>query len=138
MAVKVLLNQAVVVNGSTLTTAVKSAALAVEAAALDSTAMGDTWVENTMGLKSGTLTLSLLDDFTDDAIDEILWSWFNTGTAVTWSTRPEAASIVSVSNPQYSGSLLPNQYNIGGGVGELAMKSLTFPLTGSVTRSTST
>jgi hypothetical protein len=128
MAVKVLLNQSVVINGSTLTTAVKSAALAVEAA----------WVENTMGLKSGTLTLSFLDDFTDDALDELAWSWFNTGTAVTWSTRPEAASIVSVSNPQYSGSLLPTQYNIGGGVGELAMKSLTFPLTGAVSRATST
>lgn len=138
MAVKVLLNQSVVVNGSTLTTAVKSAALAVEAAALDSTAMGDSWVENTMGLKSGTLTLSLLDDFTNDAIDEILWSWFNTGTAVTWTTRPEESAIVSVSNPQYSGSLLPNQYNFGGGVGELAMKTLTFPLTGAVSRATAT
>ena len=138
MAVKVLLNMYVTVNASTLAGAVKSAALAVEAATLDSTAMGDTWIENTLGLKSGTLTLSLIDDFTDNAIDELVWTWFNTGTAVAWVTRVEADSIVSVSNPQYSGSLVPNAYNLGGGVGELAMKSLAFPLTGSVTRTTST
>jgi hypothetical protein len=137
MAVKVLLNMFQSVNGSSLAGAVKSSALAVEAAALDSTAMGDTWIENTMGLKSGTLTLSLLDDFTDNLIDELVWGWFNTGTAVAWITRPED-TVVSVSNPQYSGSLLPNAYNLGGGVGELAMKSLTFPLTGAVTRTTAT
>jgi hypothetical protein len=138
MAVKVLLNQYVTVNASTLAGAVKSAALAVEAATLDSTAMGDTWIENTLGLKSGTLTLELLDDFTDNAIDELVWTWFNAGTAVAWVTRMEADSIVSVSNPQYSGSLVPNAFNVGGAVGELAMKSLAFPLTGSVTRTTST
>lgn len=138
MAVKVLLNMYVTVNASSLAGAVKSAALAVEAATLDSTAMGDTWIENTLGLKSGTLTLSLLDDFTDNAIDELVWTWFNTGTAVAWVTRVEADSIVSVSNPQYSGSLVPNAYNLGGGVGELAMKELAFPLTGAVTRTTST
>lgn len=138
MAVKVLLNMYVTVNASTLAGTVKSAALAVEAATLDSTAMGDTWIENTLGLKSGTLTLSLLDDFTDNAIDELVWTWFNTGTAVAWVTRVEADSIVSVSNPQYSGSLVPNTYSLGGGVGELAMKELAFPLTGAVTRTTQT
>lgn len=138
MAVKVLLNMYVTVNASSLAGTVKSAALAVEAATLDSTAMGDTWIENTLGLKSGTLTLSLLDDFTDNAIDELVWGWFNTGTAVAWVTRVEADSIVSVSNPQYSGSLVPNAYNLGGGVGELAMKELAFPLTGAVTRATAT
>lgn len=138
MAVKVLLNMYVTVNASTLAGTVKSAQLAVEAATLDSTAMGDTWIENTLGLKSGTLNLELIDDFSSGAIDQLVWTWFNTGTAVAWVTRVEADSIVSVSNPQYSGSLVPNAYVLGGGVGELAMKSLAFPLTGSVTRTTST
>jgi hypothetical protein len=44
---------------------------------------------------------------------------------------------VGASNPKYTGSVLITQASIGGAVGELAMKSLTFPVTGAVTRAVS-
>jgi hypothetical protein len=113
---------------------VKSATLTMEAANLDSTTMGDGWVEATPGLKSGTLTIEFLDDFTDDGLDEDLWALF--GTVTTFEIRP-TDSAVGAANPSYTGSLLVAQHSIGGSVGELAGKSVSYPLSGTVTRATS-
>ena len=44
---------------------------------------------------------------------------------------------VSATNPKYTGSILISQHNLGGAVGELAAKNLTFQTSGAVTRATS-
>ena len=41
---------------------------------------------------------------------------------------------VGTSNPKYTGSVLMKQHNLGAAVGDLGMKSLTFPTSGAVTR----
>lgn len=122
-------------NSVDLTDHIKSATLALEAAALDSTAMGDSWVENTGGLKSGTLNIEVMDDFALSSIDATIWAAFLAGTAVPFIIRP-TTSAVSTTNPNYTGSVLPNRYTLGGALGELAMKSLEYPVTGAVARAT--
>lgn len=95
--------------------------------------MGDSWVTATGGLKSGTLTIEFLDDFAASEVDATLWPLF--GTVTTFAVRPDAGS-VSATNPTYSGSVFIAQHTLGGSVGDLAMKSLTFPTSGTVTRAT--
>lgn len=126
-----LTNEYVELNTVDQSAFVKSATLTMEAANLDSTTMGDGWVEATPGLKSGTLEIEFQDDFTDDGLDEDLWGLF--GTVTTFEVRPVNGT-VTAANPSYSGSLLFMQHAIGGSIGELAGKKISLPLSGAVTR----
>lgn len=134
MAVFALLNEFFTINSVNLSDHIKSATLAMEADQLDSTAMGDLWKEVTGGLKGGTVTLSFLDDYAASNVDATLWPIF--GTVVTFEVRPDAGAR-SATNPGYTGSLFVAQHALGGQVGELAMKGLTFPTSGAISRQTS-
>lgn len=134
MATLALPNEHVTINSVDLSDHVRQATLALEATALDSTAMGDSWSEQTGGLKSGTLTIEFLDDFAASEVDATLWPIF--GTVVTFIVRPDAGA-VSATNPNYTGSVFIQQHAVGGSLNEMAMKSLTLPTSGAVSRATS-
>lgn len=112
----------------------KSSTLAVDAASLDATdfASGG-WVEMIGGLKSGTLSLEFNDDASATTVDDRIWALL--GTVVTFEVRPTSAA-VGANNPKYTGSVLVTGHSIGGAVGDLASKSLSFPTSGAVTRAT--
>lgn len=132
MAVYALTSQVVTINSVDYSDHLKSATLAVDAAQLDTTdfASGG-WVEMIGGLKSGTLALEFMDDVADNDVDEELWALL--GTVVAFTIKPTNASI-SASNPEYQGNVLITGHSLGGAVGELAQKSLTFPTSGAITR----
>lgn len=134
MAVQCLTNMYLSLNASALSDHIKSAVLTVDVATLDATAMGDAWTDNIGGLKSGSLAITFNDDFASSNVDAILWPLL--GTVVAFEVRPDAA-VVGASNPKYTGSVLINQHMLGGAVGDLAAKSVTFPTSGAVTRATS-
>ncbi|RZQ59837.1 hypothetical protein [Amycolatopsis suaedae] len=134
MATLALLNEFVSINGVNLSDHVRQGTLALEATALDSTAMGDGWNETTGGLKSGTLTIELLDDFAASNVDATLWPLF--GTVVPFIVRPDAGP-VSATNPNYTGTVFIAQHTVGGSLNEMAMKSLSFNTSGVVSRATS-
>lgn len=134
MSLYALTSQVVTVNSVDYSDHLKSATLVVDAAQLDTTDFASAgWTEYIGGLKSGSLALVFNDDVADNDVDEELWALL--GTVVAFTTKPTSAS-VSTSNPQYSGSVLITQHSIGGAVGELAQKSLTFPTSGAVSRAT--
>lgn len=134
MAKQVVLTQFTSLNGTDLSSYLKNGALEMEADAQDSTTMGSSgWNEFLAGLKSATLSFSAVDDVAAAAIDSIIWPLF--GTVVTFEVRLNSA-VVGTSNPKYTGSVLINAFQIGGTVGELAMKDLSFPTTGAITRAT--
>jgi hypothetical protein len=135
MATFALVNEYLLFNAVELSDHVKAATVTAEGDQLDSTTMGDTWREATMGLKSGTLTVEFLDDFASGSVDATVWAAFNTGTAVAIAVRPVNTTIAAT-NPEYQFNILPNAWNIGGSLGEMAGKSLSFPLSGAITRDT--
>lgn len=135
MAVVALTTQTAVFNSVDLSDHTKSCQITAEADQLDSTAMGDSWREYVGGLKAGSVSWELLDDFAAGSTDATIWSAFNTGTAVAFATKPTSGAISST-NPEYQFNVLPNQWGMGGSVGELAMKNPTFPITGAITRDT--
>ncbi|MFW6091953.1 MAG: radical SAM protein [Actinomycetota bacterium] len=134
MATFALTNEYVEINSVDLSSHVKSAVLTLDGAQLDDTAMGDDWTSMIGGLKSGTLAITFNDDFDASAVDDTLWPLFNTVT--TFVVRPDAGS-ASGTNPEYSGSILVSQHALGGQVGDLASKQLTFQTSGTVSRETS-
>ncbi len=135
MAVFALTNEYLIFNSVDLSDHVKAATITAEADQLDSSAMGDSWREYTGGLQGGQLQIEFLDDFASGSVDATIWAAFNTGTAVAAAVKPVNTTIATT-NPEYQFNVLPNQWNLGGSLGEMAGKSLTFPITGAITRDT--
>lgn len=132
MAVFSLTSTYLTLNSVDYSDHLKSAVLTVDAAQLDTTDFDSAgWVEVIGGLKSGTLALNWMDDVADNDVDEELWALL--GTVVAFAIRA-TDSAISTANPEYQGNVLITGHTIGGGVGELAMKSLTFPTSGAITR----
>lgn len=134
MAVFALINEYVSIAANAMSDHVRSATLAMEASALDATAMGDGWTKNVYGLKSGSLQVEFNDDFVPAQVDALLWPLF--GTNVAFEVRPDAGA-VGTSNPKYTGLIGIAQHNVGGSLNEVSRKSLTFPTSGAVVRGTS-
>lgn len=133
MAVMALLNEYVSLNAVAMSDHVRQATLAVEATTLDASAMGDGWVKNIYGLKSGSLQIEFNDDFVPAQVDALLWPLL--GTNVAFEVRLDAG-VVGTSNPKYTGLVGIAQHSIGGSLNEVARKSVTYPTSGAVTRAT--
>ena len=135
MGVFALTSVTTTLNSSDITAFTKNVTLTVDAAQLDTTdfASGG-WVEMIGGLKSGQLSIEFMDDLADSSIDDDLWQIF--GTVVTFTVKGTSAS-VGVNNPSYSGSVLITGTSLGGSVGDLAGKTLTFPTSGAISRAES-
>jgi hypothetical protein len=87
------------------------------------------------GLRSGSVTLGLNQDMTDNAIDEFMFGLLFT--TVTFKIRASDASL-GVNNPEYRGSFVMMGWTpIDGSVGDVSKVSRTFPTSGPITRHTS-
>jgi len=132
MAVMSLTTQYTSINSVDESANIKSSTLTVDVNPLDTTDFASAgWVEQIGGLKSGTLAVEFQDDIVAAAIDSKLWAIL--GTVVPFEVRLTSA-VVGASNPKWTGNILITGHSIGGAVGDLAMKSLSFPTSGAVTR----
>lgn len=134
MAVMALLNEYLSVNAVNLSDHMRQAALTAEATTLDASAMGDGWVKNIYGLKSGQIAVEWNDDFVAGSVDATLWPLL--GTNVAFELRPDGG-VVSVTNPKYTGLVGISSVAIGGSLNEVARRNQTWPTSGAVTRATS-
>ena len=132
MAAYALLSQVTTINSVDWSPWLKSSVLTLDAASLDSTdfASGG-WTEVIGGLKSGTLAITANDSITDNEADELLFALL--GSVVTFTVKG-TDSAISAANPEYQGSVLITGHSFGGGVGELAAKSPSFPTSGAIVR----
>jgi hypothetical protein len=89
------------------------------------------------GLESGTIGITFKNDYAGGALDSAMWALRRS--VVAFKVRPEKDVIVSSANPQYSGSMLINQWKpIAGAVGDVAEVDVSFPMSGVMVRSTTT
>jgi hypothetical protein len=110
----------------------KSWTLSIDVAELDTTDFASSgWTEVIGGLKSFTLAVELMDDFAVGTIDDDIFAAL--GTVCAFQAKVNAGAI-STSNPEYQGSVLITQDVVGGAVGDLAAKSLTFAGSGAIVR----
>jgi hypothetical protein len=124
----------VTLNGQNLSTSLASVELPIEIDEQETTAFGSEWRTRIAGLKSGSITLEFHQDFAAGAIDATLWPLL--GTNATVVVVPTSGT-VTASNPSYTGTFLVTQYTpYASTVGDLATLSVTWPLTGALTRAT--
>ena len=134
MAKFVATDYKVTINGGTVSSSLASVELPIEIDEQETTAFGSSWRTRIAGLKSGSITLEFHQDFAAGALDSILWPLLGTNATVT--VVPTSGTVNS-SNPSYSGSFLVTSYTpYASTVGDLATVSVTWPLTGELTRAT--
>lgn len=100
---------------------------------LDKTAMGQVARTFLVGLLNWSLSSEYNDDLAASDVDVTLYNAFKARVAVPVAWRADNDTI-SATNPEFQFNSLVNEYNIGGSVGALAVKSLNWQIDGDVTR----
>lgn len=125
----------ITINGTNFSTNLNSVEFAIESDDLETTAFGGEWRTRVGGLKTGSVTLSFMQDFGAASVDATLFPLLNTLATVV--VVPTSGS-VSATNPSYTATCLVNQYSpFASSVGDIATLSVTWPVSGTVTRGTS-
>ena len=134
MAVFVATDYNIKINGVDYSANLTQAELSLEADDVETTAFGSTYRNRIAGLKQGSLNLQFNQDFAAAGLDAVIFPLL--GTAATVVIKP-TASTVSSTNPTYSFNALVTSYTpISASVGDLATFSITWPVSGTVTRAT--
>lgn len=124
----------VTINGTNLSSNLNSVELSIESDDLEITAFGSEWRSRVGGLKTGSVTLSFLQDFGAGSVDATLYPLFNTLATVV--ITPTSGTVTST-NPSYTAVALVNQYMpFASSVGDIATLSVTWPTSGTITRAT--
>lgn len=108
--------------------------LEVSADEQETTAFGDTFRTRIAGLKDASISLDFHQDFGADSVDATLWPLL--GSTVEFTITPTSGT-ASATNPSYTGTALVTQYSpFANSVGDLATLSVSWPVSGEVTRGT--
>jgi hypothetical protein len=122
------------INGTSFSNTLNSAELTIEADDLETTAFGGTFRTRVGGLKSASVTLNFMQDFASGSVDDTLNGLV--GSIATVVIIP-AGTAVTATNPRYTATCLVTQYSpFASSVGDLATFSITWPVSGTVTRGT--
>ena len=124
------------INGADFTSSIAAVTMDTSAAEQEVTAFGDNFVQRISGLKDASVSLDFHQDFGATAVDATLFPLL--GSQATVTVIPQG-SVVSATNPSYTGVFLVTEYQpFASSVGDLATLSVSWPLaSGSITRGTS-
>ena len=135
MAKFVATNYNIKINSVDFSTAIAAVTFDISAAEQETTAFGNTFVQRIAGLKDASVSLDFHQDFGATAVDATLFPLLGSNATVTVIPN---GTVVSATNPSYSGVFLVTEYSpFSSSVGDLATLSVSFPLaSGEITRGT--
>jgi hypothetical protein len=120
-------------NGTNLSAFLTQTEIQFEVNDVETTAFGNTWRTRVAGLRTGTVNLQFNQDFAAGGVDATIYPLLGTiGTVVITPT----STAISATNPAYTATVLINAYGVSGQIGDLSTVSVTWPISGTVTRAT--
>jgi hypothetical protein len=129
MARIVLTNVAVTFGTTDISSYVTSVTLGTTLDVVETTAFGNTARTRVAGLADNSVALEFNQDYATSALEATIYPTI--GTAVSMTVRPVAGA-----SPAYSFSALVSEWTpLNGAVGELATASVTWPISGVITKS---
>ena len=135
MAKLVLTNPSIVIGSTDLSNYVTSVTLDTKYDIVETTAFGDTAKKRVAGLADNSISLEFQQDFASSAVEATIYPLL--GTAATIAIKP-VNTTVSTTNPSYSVSAVVAEWQpLKGGIGQLATASVTWPVSGAITKATS-
>jgi hypothetical protein len=134
MARIVLTNASVVFGSTDLSDHIASITLNSTFDIVETTAFGNTAKTRVAGLADNSVTLEFHQDYATSSVEQTIYPLL--GTAVSVVAKPVAGTTTTV-NPQYTFSALVSEWTpLNGSVGELATASVTWPISGAITKAT--
>lgn len=134
MARLVLTNVVVTFGATDISSYVTSVTLSSTYDVVETTAFGNTARTRVAGLADNSVALEFNQDYAASALESVIYPTL--GTAVSVTVKPVAGT-VTTSNPAYSFSALVSEWTpLKGGIGELATASVTWPISGTITKTT--
>jgi hypothetical protein len=132
---RIVLTNAYVLFGSTdISDHVSSISLSSSYDLVETTAFGQTAKTRVAGLVDNSVTLELHQDYATSSIEQTIYPTL--GTSVTIAVKPVNGTTTTI-NPQYSFSAVVSEWTpLNGAVGELASASVSWPISGVITKTT--
>jgi hypothetical protein len=129
MARIVLTNAQVVFGTTDISSYVTSVTLTSTYDVVETTAFGNTARTRVAGLADNSIALEFNQDYASGALEATIYPTL--GTAVSMTVRPVASA-----SPAYSFNALVSEWTpLAGAVGELATASVTWPISGTISKS---
>ena len=135
MARIVLTNAYVTVNSVDVSDHVASVTLNSSIDVVETTAFSSTAARTRIGgLADNSITLEFHQDYASGSIEATVYPLLGTTTSVV--VKPNG-STTSATNPAYTSTVLVSEWTpLNGAVGELATASVTWPVSGAITKAT--
>jgi len=135
MARIVLTNAYVTVNSVDVSDHVASVTLNSSIDVVETTAFSSTAARTRIGgLADNSITLEFHQDYASGSIEATVYPLLGTTTSVV--VKPNG-STTSATNPAYTSTVLVSEWTpLNGAVGELATASVTWPVSGAITKTT--
>ena len=125
----------ITINSVDLSDHITSASLEIPYDDVETTSFGDAVRTRIGGLGAAPLIMTFNQDYASSEVDATLNGLVGTSTA--FLLKPTSAA-VSATNPSYAGNCIVTSYTpISAEVGTLATLSVSWPVTGAITRATS-
>jgi hypothetical protein len=134
MARIVLTDAKVTVNGVNLSDHIASVSLSRSDDVIETSAFASTAAKTRVaGLQDNSVTLEFHQDFATSNVEATIYPLLGSTTTIVVSPT----STVSATSPSYSFTALVSEWTpLNGGVGELATASVTWPISGAITKAT--
>lgn len=134
MARIVLTNASITFASTDISSYVSSVTLSTSLDVVDTTSFGNTSRTRVAGLADNQITLEFFQDFASGTLESVVFPLIGTSSAMI--VKPVAGSTTTV-NPQYAFNALVVEWQpLSGAVGELATASVTWPISGAITKTT--
>jgi hypothetical protein len=133
MSRTVLTNAYVEIGGTDFSDFIASIEFNDEAEEIETTAFGQTGRTRVGGLRDQSVALDFHQNFDPTELDDTISPLVGGTAAIVIGPKGDTPG---TANPHYTGSVLVSEWGWGGGVGELATKSVTWPVDGVLTRGT--
>jgi hypothetical protein len=134
MARIVLTNASITFASTDISSYVSSVTLSTSLDVVDTTSFGNTARTRVAGLADNQVTIEFFQDFGSGLLESIIYPTIGTSAAMV--IKPVAGS-TSATNPQYAFNALVSEWQpLSGAVGELATASVTWPVSGAITKTT--
>lgn len=135
MAALVLTNAYVTINSVNLSDHIASITINTADDVIDTTAFGNTARTRVAGLTDNSITLEFHQDYATSNVEATIYPLVGSTTALV--VKPNGSS-TSATNPSYSFTALVSEWQpLNGAVGELATASVTWPISGDITKAVS-
>ena len=133
MAKLLLTDAKVVINSINLSDHITNVSLDIKDDVLDTTSFGSTAKTRVTGLADNSVTLDFINDFASASVEATLYPLLGTVVAVT--VAPTSGADVITSNPTYSFNALVSDWSpLKGAVGQLSTASVTWSISGAITK----